>query len=279
MLSIERVHYPATIEEACSLLAEDERRGAISGGTSLGFSGLGGKVELVEITGLGLAEVEPDGGSLRIGANVTLQQLATSSPAIGYLGGVLREAALSVASRQVRNRATVGGGLAALYPWVDLNVLLLALGARIVTAPGGRERGIDEYLSTDQGKRLGRGELITGVVLPAPGEGQLARYVKFARTAGDISLATVATSLTLRDGKATDVRMALGGATPQPVRLDVIERRIEGSILDEASVEGAIRDHVRELAFTKDVRASRWYQERLVATLLSRAILGQGVDG
>jgi CO/xanthine dehydrogenase FAD-binding subunit len=87
--------------------------------------------------------VERDSGVLRLGAATTYTALiedhADDAP-------VLALAARTVASRQVRNRATIGGAVALADPTADLLAALLAAGAR-VEVDGTRTVPVGDFLT------------------------------------------------------------------------------------------------------------------------------------
>lgn len=66
--------------------------------------------ELLDITGLPLDLIEPDGDGLRIGSLVRMAGLA-AHPVVAERYPVIAEALLESASPQVRNQATIGGNL------------------------------------------------------------------------------------------------------------------------------------------------------------------------
>ncbi len=106
-----------SVDEACELLNQYQGRARLNaGGTDL-LSVLKGDIlpEYPEAvinakTIPGLDYIKEDGNMLRIGAMVRLSDIAGSS-LIKKRYGVLAEAALSVASPQIRNVATLGGNL------------------------------------------------------------------------------------------------------------------------------------------------------------------------
>jgi CO/xanthine dehydrogenase FAD-binding subunit len=102
---------PASLDEALELLAAD---GAVpfGGGTDLAGQvdrGIRAPVTLVDLRDTGLATVEPDAAGVRIGAAVTLAQLA-ASPLLEAYAAVVAAASLA-ASPLLRNVGTVGGNL------------------------------------------------------------------------------------------------------------------------------------------------------------------------
>lgn len=71
--------------------------------------------------------------------------------------------------------------------------------------------------------------------------GQRSRFIKEAvRNAWDFARVSVAVSLELRDGRAHNVRIALGGVAAVPWRDEPAERVVEGSRVDNATIERAV---------------------------------------
>ncbi len=99
------------LDEALALLAEDGAA-PFGGGTDLAGQvdrGIRVPALLVDLRGAGLGTVEPDGDGVRIGATVTLAEIA-ASPLLAPYAAVSRAASLA-ASPLLRNAGTVGGNL------------------------------------------------------------------------------------------------------------------------------------------------------------------------
>jgi CO/xanthine dehydrogenase Mo-binding subunit/CO/xanthine dehydrogenase FAD-binding subunit len=103
---------PAAVAEAVGTLGRDRNAAPVGGGTDLLpliEQGLGRPRTLVDLTGIAeFARIrETDVGDLRVGAGVTLADLARWPP----LDPVLRQVVAAIASPQIREMATVGGNL------------------------------------------------------------------------------------------------------------------------------------------------------------------------
>jgi len=101
----------ADLDEALALLAEDGAA-PFGGGTDLAGQvdrGIRVPALLVDLRGAGLGAIEPDGNGVRIGATVTLAEIA-ASPLLAPYAAVGRAASLA-ASPLLRNVGTVGGNL------------------------------------------------------------------------------------------------------------------------------------------------------------------------
>jgi len=110
-----RIAQPGTVEELAALLAETKEKTALmAGGTDLidelksGVSQAGLVVDLQGIASLSGLARDKDG--LRIGPLTTVEKLA-ANPEVDNDYAILREAALSLATPQLRHAGTVGGNL------------------------------------------------------------------------------------------------------------------------------------------------------------------------
>lgn len=110
-----RIAQPKTVEELAALLAETKEKALImAGGTDLIDelkSGVAAPDLVVDIQGVaGLAGISRDKDGLRIGPMTTVAALAGSAD-VAREFPILVEAALSLATPQLRNAGTVGGNL------------------------------------------------------------------------------------------------------------------------------------------------------------------------
>jgi aerobic carbon-monoxide dehydrogenase medium subunit len=101
------------------------------------------------------------------------------------------------------------------------------------------------------------------------------RYHKAGRRRfNSASIVTVAAALTMADGVVRDVRIALGGLGPRPLRCEPAERALVGRPLDEASVRDAAHAADQLIEPFDDAYASAWYRRRVFPVHLRRALLG-----
>jgi xanthine dehydrogenase YagS FAD-binding subunit len=129
----------------------------------------------------------------------------------------------------------------------DTAPMLLALGARVELAgpKGPREIALGELFVApaedfQREVSLEPGELLTAVLLPAPGPGQVSRYRKVrARRAWDFALAGVALSLQLEGGRVREPRVALTGVAPVPWRARAAEQALDGQPLSPQVIRAA----------------------------------------
>ena len=180
-------HYarPGSIAEALSLL-ERPAAVALAGGTRLNPSRGDEPVEVVDLQALGLDRIEPvSPAAIRIGAMVTLQQLA-DAPAAPL---VVREAARRELPSTLRAQATVGGAIASADAESELLATLLVHRAVLhLVGPAEAEESIalESHLAA---LRRPRGRLITSITIASDGTSAVART---GRTRADRPIVAVA---------------------------------------------------------------------------------------
>ena len=143
------------------VLAADPRATLVAGGTDVLVELNAGRApaSLVDLSRVPeLAAVEDGGDVVRVGATVTYTRV------VEELGGRLPGLAMAcrtIASRQIRNRGTLGGALALRDPTSDALAALLAADARVevVSAAGSRTVGAGDVA-------LGPGEVIAAIHVP-----------------------------------------------------------------------------------------------------------------
>ncbi|MDL2398754.1 FAD binding domain-containing protein [Rhizobium mayense] len=178
-----------------------------------------------------------------------------------------------------RNHAVLGTSddCIASYPG-DLAVALTASDALVDL--GGRKVAIDDFFLTpdstpDKETILERGELITGIVIPASDAARNSTYLKVRdRQSYEFAAASAAVGLAFEaDGRTVrDIRIALGGVATKPWRAHAVEQALIGKVLDAATIDKASR-----LAMEGAVsNGGNHYKIELAPRVVSRAILKVG---
>lgn len=224
----------------------------------------------------GFADIVLDDQVLTVGAAVTMNQLACH-PLVRSRFSLLAEAAASVASYQLRNRATLGGNLCNGSPAADTAPALLALqgGLVILGADGSREvLGSDFFRGP--GKTVLRGEeLLAAVRFPAPPAGAIGQYLKLGRNkAGDLAIAGVAVLGFPDETSASGYRfrIALASVAPVPLRATAAEEHLVASPDIPEAIDEAAEKAMEAASPIDDVRASAAYRRAMVRNLTRRGL-------
>jgi NADPH-dependent glutamate synthase beta subunit-like oxidoreductase len=153
----------------------------------------------------------------------------------------------------------------------DIAPALVALGASIATTRRVLEAE-DFFAVRRRGTtRLGRGELVTEIRIPAQRAGSRFAFHKFrARAAIDFPIVSVASILTIADGRIASARLAFGAVSPLPLRAYEVERFLVGRIPDEETALEAGKLATRG-AFPLEKNA---YKLQILRGLVRKALLG-----
>jgi xanthine dehydrogenase YagS FAD-binding subunit len=274
---------------------------------------------LVNVKNLDKTITKTSDGGLRIGAAMTLVDLAEHADAI-RMYPALTQAAAEVGTPQIRNAGTVGGNLNQrprcwyfrneefnclkkggstcfavegenqyhaifgggpchiIHP-SSLAVPAIALGARfrVVGPAGEREVKAEDYFMLPDRNLFGEtvlapNELLTHVILPAPGQVKSATYDVRYKQSHDWPLASASVALDLNGNTGRGARVVMGAVAPIPWRAQAAEQALAGKTLTE---ETAMRAADAAVTGAKPMSGNK-YKVQLARTAVKRAILKAG---
>jgi len=222
-----------------------------------------------------LREISCDESHWRIGAAATLTQiqekLAAEYPALGDMLRVF-------GSRQIRNRATMGGNLATASPIGDSAPVLLALDASVVlaTVEGERTVPMDQFFTGYRRTVLQPAEILKTILLPrGPSASGLTRKCAWFKVSKrrEMDISTVAACFTVdldRDHVVRHARLAYGGVAATSVRARSTEQALVGQPWNEQTIQAVLPLLRSEFAPITDVRGSAGYRSGLIPSLLEK---------
>jgi aerobic carbon-monoxide dehydrogenase medium subunit len=269
---------PRSVDEAVELLAKhgDEAR-AIGGGTTLiilmkqralYYPYL---VDLQTVPGLSQISIEND--AIRIGALAT-HRAVELSPVIREAFPILAEAFSKIGNVRVRQTASVGGNLAHADYRLDPPPPLLVLGAEVyVRGPNGsRAVPIKNFFRGLYETALEPGELIVDVRIPFMPGNSKAVYLRYSSLSGnDWPCLGVAALMVERNGRAQELRLALGGVAATPVLIDGLDL-IRDQSFDQGLIEKLLNTVDEQISPSSDMRGSEWYKRKMVRVFVKKAI-------
>ncbi len=267
---------PHNLNEAVQYLEKEEKSFVLAGGTDLMIllrRNLINAEHIVDIKAIPdmTAFDFVDGAGLTIGASVVVNQVVDSE-VVKAKYPALHQAAGSLASFQLRNRATLVGNICNASPGADLPPALLAYDAvvNIAGPEGTRQVPLHQFFTGVKRTVLQRGELVVSVQLPDPGEGDKSIYLRQARLRGH-DLATVGVASRIKpDGK---VAIGICAVAPTPKRLFALEDQINERGLSKETVEWAAEEIDQHIHPISDVRSSALYRLQMASVLLKRGLL------
>lgn len=286
MLSCDRYEMPATLAEALALWeSAPEGSRLVAGATDIlpwAREGRAGDVRLPLAIDLSrVAELNghaSHGRRIRLGANTSWQafidepDLARALPSMPWC-------AVWFADDQIREQATLAGNLVNASPAADGTPPVLALNGEVEMArlrDGQvmlRTLPISEFVLGPGRTALAPGELVTAVILDAvPDHGGSFQKVGLRRSLV-ISVACVSALVQLDETgtRFSDIRVALGGVGPVPVRLDDVEAALTGQPVSAEAIAAAAAPTADRVASRSRVAYRRQVTPGLVAAAIEEA--------
>ncbi len=271
-------HRPESLEEACGLLARLGRAARpMAGGTALTIllkEGLLDADQIVSLERVPLAGVSWSAPVLTVGAMVTHQALV-DHPVVRTRVPVLAEVLAQVASRRIRNVATIGGNLCWAEAASDPPGLLVALDAQVVarSVRGDRRVAVRDLFRDYFTTTLAPDEVLTEVDVPAPAADAGVAYIKFTpQSFADKPVLAVTAVVRRQDGVCAEARVVVAGAGPIPLALPAATADLRGQPLAAPGV-GRVAERYAEAARpVSDTRGSAAYKRQMIRVLVGRAL-------
>jgi CO/xanthine dehydrogenase FAD-binding subunit len=268
---------PASLAEACALLAGDEEARVIAGGQTLVpmlAMRLARPAKLIDILRLPeLAGIRKEAGAVVVGAT-TRQAQAERDPVIRASVPMLAKVLPWVGHPPTRNRGTIGGSIANADPSAEIPLVAVTLGAEIMiaTTNGPKSMPSDDFFIEPMVTALGQGECVSAIRFPVwPHRRIGVGFLEVSARRSDFAFVAAAAQVALDgEGRCIDAALGLGGVGDRPLRLDMSS--LVGTELDAASVSDAINAALADIEAASDLHASAAYRRRVAVTLCKRAV-------
>ena len=284
----EKFFRPSTLAGLLALLREHPDARLIAGATELGlditkrykkFPALISVEAVAE-----LKEIKSTEAEWRIGAAAMLTEIedkvAAEFPALGDMLRVF-------GSRQIRNRATMGGNLVTASPIGDSAPVLLALDAQVVLASRDGERAlpITDFFVAYRTTALQPFEILKEIVIPRgasqPGANRRTEWFKVSKRR-EMDISTVAGCFTVdldEEKIVRHARLAFGGVAAMPARAKKTEAALLGKVWSKETIQEVLPVLRTEFTPISDVRGSAEYRSGLIANLLEKFFAGESERG
>lgn len=208
----------------------------------------------------------------RIGAATTWTELINADLPPAFDG--LKLAAREVGSVQIQNTGTLAGNLCNASPAADGVPPLLTLDAQVElsSTKGVRCLPLGQFLQGVRKTDRTADELLSAIHIPPLPKGSQGSFVKLgARKYLVISICMVAVLVTVDAGVVSDVRIAIGAASPVAQRLTALEQALRGQA-PKGLLAHVTDDLVQGLSPITDVRASCDYRQHAAGEVIRRAL-------
>lgn len=269
---------PATIEEACAILAE-------AGG---GATVLAGGQTLLPLLNLRMSQpfivvdinripelkgITRAKEATHIGP-MTRQSELIENEALGRDIPVLVEAVRHVGHHQTRNRGTIGGSIALGEPAAELPATAVALGAtiKVHSIRGARLVLANEFYLGPYSTVLEPDELVTGISFPDWPQGHIILFHEVARRPGDFALVGMVGALSVEGDRIARAGLAWFGMGPTPIRAKAAEQMLLGQSIDTVNPLAVAQHALTDTAPFDDHHASAEYRRTVGQRIFSRTL-------
>lgn len=276
---------PASVADACALLAEDPEARVLAGGQSLIpmlAMRLARPTRVIDIARIPeLAGIRRDGDAVVIGA-ATRQAVAERDAVVARDLPLLARVLPWVGHPPTRRRGTIGGSVVHGDPAAEIALTAVTLEASLVlqSAAGTDEIAAHEFYLGPMITALPEGAILTALRFPVwSGERIGTGFHEVSSRRSDFALVAAAAQVAIdANGRCAQLAAGIGGAGDMPMRLGGAIDSLVGSTLDETAVRAAVAAALQDLDAVSDLHASAAYRKRVAATLAQRAILDAKAD-
>jgi len=271
---------PKTIEEATEIKNKFGNEVAIiAGGTDLMVylaRGTPAPAKIMDITRIPeLCEIRFTDNKLFIGSCVTFTEISEND-LVAKKAPLLSKCASKIGSRQIRNRATLGGNIATSSPASDSLPALLVHSASIelISKSGKRIIPVSEFNPSYRKTVIDKNEIILGVIIPPVDEESYFEFYKVGtRKAQAISKITLACAGKINEGKFQNICFSAGSVAPTAILLKKTSSYVEGKKVTTRVIERARQHATMEASPIDDIRSTSLYRKTVLGNLVAKFLL------
>ncbi len=238
------VHTPKNLQQAIQMIANNKFE-TLAGGTDVliglrfksGRHNLLNIFDLSELKGINISESQ-----LRIKAATTFSQILANNVIQKHFP-VLCEACNLIGSKQIRNRATIGGNIINAAPCADSYPPLLLYNATFVLNSSKEKRIIkaEDFIRRNYQTVIRQDELLTEIILPLPRRKFQHAYFQLGRrNALNITRLSAGVMISFQNHKVAECRFVTGSLFNKPLRIKTVEDKLKNKVLNEENIELAL---------------------------------------
>lgn len=249
MITINSYVKPESLEEAYEL--NQKRANRILGGMMWMRLGNGRVQTAIDLSGMGLNQIEETEEEFKIGCMCTLRQLELHEGLNRYTEGAVRECVRHIVGVQFRNQATVGGSIFGRFGFSDVLTCFLAMDCYVEMYKGGMIP-LKNFVCQERDN-----DILVNIIIKK--DERRIRYVSSRRTKTDFPVIACGVA------KAGDHWYATVGA--RPMKAVLVSEKADGRTA--AELAGKMTEQV---TFGSNMRGSGEYRKALAEVLIRRQI-------
>jgi xanthine dehydrogenase small subunit len=261
---------PRSLPELKDILQDEPEAVFITGGTDVMVRMNIQKEEIPVLIDLSelpeLKQINYTKQGIIIGAGVTYSDIQHSGIIKSDLPS-LYELVNKIASRQIRNFATLAGNIANASPIGDTLPLLLVMNTSLtlLSSSGIREIPLQDFFLDYRKTKLQPKEIIKEIIIPVPAKEAFIRTTKATkRKAVDISSVVSAIKIVSEEGLIKVAQLAFGGVAPIPKLSSKFPELLIGKSKEEIKPLEFAEIIAAEFNPISDVRGSKEYRQLVI---------------
>lgn len=271
MLTIQNYVKAKTLEEAYTL--NQTRSTRIAGGMM--WLRLGDKKikTIIDLSDLGLNQMEETDKNFRIGAMCTLRQLEQHQGLKEMYGDAIAECVRHIVGVQFRNQATVGGSIYGRYGFSDVLTCLLALDTYVELYKGGIVP-LAEFAAAKKDR-----DILIAIIIPKSARKLSYKTLRITQTDFPI----LAVSVAVEQSEENETWYFAVGARPQRAELCKKEWAVTkdvSNVKDDSNAEDCFgeklksyaREAAKAFAYRSNMRGSAEYRKHLAEVFIYRSM-------
>jgi CO/xanthine dehydrogenase FAD-binding subunit len=268
-----RVSSPKSIAELVDTLAPSEGKYLMLAGCTDLKKHLNDCELMIDLSGINeMRFIKVQDNDLTIGALTTFAEISESQLVWDH-ALCLAQAAVSVGSPQIRNRASIGGNIANGSPAADSIPALLALDAwvKYTDSRGNTYKvGLEDFQKNHSGQMEAKHAFIECIGIPLKEGIRFSGFRKLgSRSEVTISKLSLAVTFALDDaGTIRDPRLGLGSVGKTALRMRAAERLMEGRLPGDVLIQELGLLLSKEIEEKLKDRASMPYKKKAVIGLI-----------
>jgi CO/xanthine dehydrogenase FAD-binding subunit len=220
--------------------------------------------------------IEERDGVISIGAATTFSEICKNKIIEEKLP-LLKKAASTIGSMQIRNRATIAGNFVNNAPCADTVPALLVYDADVEIKSHNSERiiSLQELLQGPYKTQLQLNELVTRILIPTKEQNNVGDFYKLGRRrAVAISRLTLAVLLQMKEKKVLDIKIASGAVTPIGTRFPKLEEFAKGEIFTDNLCRDLAKKMGEDVLAVTGLRWSSDYKLQVVQQMFYQLLKG-----
>ena len=264
-------------KDLLQIIANEDRK-IIAGGTDVLIEArkTNKKLKLLNILAIPeLSGIKEKDDFIEIGATTTFEEIINNDLLKSYCP-ILVDACRQIGSKQIRNRATLGGNIVNAAPCADSVPSLIAYNANLLVKSLNNKRLIDieDFIIKNYRTQISQNEIVERIIIPKKYKNWYYSYFQLGRRkAVNITRISISLMMQLEENLINEVRLVAGSLFYKPKRIPEIEDLLSKKKLNRELINLVEKPLVRVIENAIGKRWSAPYKIPVFVNMTQDALL------